>query len=623
MKNKLKSLLISVLCLAFVCSAVVGCSTTDLKAVELPHYAYTADAVTAEYNSNLFYRNDIQQKLGDPTTILITEGEYEGWLYSTGTTSARGYVAYRTKDFVNWETVGPIFTAADNHFGQESFWAPQYYWDENARYEDYNIPVGEGEDGTGLYFLFYSAKTGAGFDVSVDGIYSANFYPAVAISKTPDGPFKEYEGYNKLGEYMDASTPLFNIEHINPETGINLDEGADPGQELYKEHRSFIDACPYVDPVTGDKYLYMARNRMADVTNEIWGVKMLDWVTPDYNTVHRLTSFGYIKTKGSTGNEKLNFTGYIGDIDEGPFMYYKDFTDDGVDNGKYYLTFSIGGTSNKLYPVAQAIGDTPLGPFTKIQPEKGGLVCCPGIEWDINASGHHCFVEIGDELYVVYHTYEINFATGEVSARGQAFDKVYWMENEDGQMVMHANGPTKVVQPIPEFFSGYKNVATAAAVTADGEGAEYLNDGLVKMHDYDNVSEYTAGKKSTTITLSWEKPVIARALMVYNSFDFERIFTEIKSVKLYYLNESNETGCAYIDDLPFDFGGNIVPLDYILTPEEMETENLEEYYSMRAGGASVAEFNELKITSLELTIERAKGKNALSISDVVVLGKDA
>lgn len=611
--KKIKILFSCLICLLFVAaSGLVGCNGYTYKNTALSHYSYGSGERTADYNTKLFYRNDYDVTLGDPSTIYMDEGPYAGTFFSTGTTSGSGFDIYKSTDFVNWELAGEGFLPGKDHYGQNSFWAPQLLYDKDALWADYNIEAEEGESGKGLFFLFYSAFS----KDSVTDIVPRCYYPAVAISKEPGGPYTEYTGTNGNGFEMNASTPLFDIENINPETGINLDENAEPGQELYKYSRSFIDACPYIAP-NGDKYLFMARNRVADTSNEIWGVKMKDWVTPDYTTVTRLTSFGYTTTERT---EEYNFVGYSMKIDEGPYVYYHE--------GKYYLTFSIGSTNDKLYPVAQAIADSPLGPYTKIQPEDGGLVCSPGTDWDINSSGHHSFFEVGDELWIVYHSYPVLGIDG-IGSRAQCFERVYFTTNDKGQTVMHANGPTKVIQPLPEAVSGYKNIAPLAEVKATnmvkGSNVSYLTDQLIAMHNEtginDNVPEFEA-KGNTEITLTFSDYVTARAIMIYNSQDYMKIFTEIDRIEFSYRDENGNTGMAYIDDLAFNLDANLVPLDYLLSEDEMEFID-DSYYTMRAGGAAVAEFNELSINKIKIKIKKASGKDGLNISDIVVLGKTA
>lgn len=101
-----------------------------------------------------------------------------------------------------------------------------------------------------------------------------------------------------------------------------------------------------------------------------------------------------------------------------------------------------------------------------------------------------------------------------------------------------------------------------------------------------------------------------------------KIFTEIDRIEFSYRDENGNTGMAYIDDLAFNLDANLVPLDYLLSEDEMEFID-DSYYTMRAGGASVAEFNELSINKIKIKIKKAEGKDGLNISDIVVLGKTA
>jgi len=76
---------------------------------------------------------------------------------------------------------------------------------------------------------------------------------------------------------------------------------------------------------------------------------------------------------------------------EGPFMFVKD--------GKYYMMWSEGGWMGPDYSVAYAIGDSPLGPFTRI-----GKI----LEQDpeiAKGAGHHSVLNYpnSDDWYIVYH----------------------------------------------------------------------------------------------------------------------------------------------------------------------------------------------------------------------------
>jgi beta-xylosidase len=165
-----------------------------------------------------------------------------------------------------------------------------------------------------------------------------------------------------------------------------------------------IDAFPFVDPQTGERYLYLSRTRAAHTSNVIAGVKMKDWRTPDYDTYTELTKVNYTTLEGTEVTER--FEGYEPNvvnsgnaINEAPNMIYHD--------GTYYLTYSACATTDPEYSVMQALGSSPLGPFEKVQESHGG--CVVGVQteslisvWDhVLCTGSHSFVYDGDELWVV------------------------------------------------------------------------------------------------------------------------------------------------------------------------------------------------------------------------------
>jgi hypothetical protein len=322
---------------------------------------------------------------------------------------------------------------------------------------------------------------------------------------------------------------------------------------------------------------------------------------------------------GTPGNEQYGWQPPPGfKIDEGPFTVYH--------NGKYYLTFSMGGTSSKRYPVVQAIGDSPLGPFTKIQPKDGGLLCAIEETWDMFNSGHHSFVEIDGELWIVYHSCNVS-EDWIKDGRGPCYDKVRWATNSLGQEVMVANGPSKTLQPLPECFSGYKNLATSATVKATGgiEGtkASYLNDDYIKMHVEESVLTDFEASSKTKITLSWENYVTARAILVYNSCDFVKIFDQIDKVTLHYKDAQGRRGKAYYKNWKFDLKASMIPYHTLYSEEELAMMTPYDYSEMRGSSSCVMEFNEISINKIEFEIKKASLSTSLSISEIVVLGKDA
>ena len=597
--KRITSLIALFLSFVITVLTMTGCNkpTTNenltLEDIELSYRDYT-DSRANGYNTELFYRNEHRINLGDPAVLYI-ETEDGGYYYATGTRSGKSFEMWRSRDLSNWEDLGTVYSPPADFFGQKDFWAPQLLFDPQADWQHY---LGESAgEGTGLYLLFFSAR-------GTDGSCQL----AATFSKKIDGPYTHFAGTNANGDAISAANPLFEMKHLE---GLGLYEDH-PYGALYKEGRSFIDACPYIDPVSGEKYLYMVRSRRVDASNDVWGLKMKDWVSPDYPTTVPLSSYGY-----TTVEQKQNYRFTTRNkIDEGPFLYYKDCTDDGVENGKYYLTLSIGDTNDKLYPVCQAIGDTPLGPFTKIQPQKGGLLNTPEQKWDIHGSGHHAFFEVGDELYIAYHNYEI-LTPGTIGKRYLAYDKVEWTYNEDGQYIMHTNGPTKTPQPLPASSSGYRNLSPLATVTASSGDASLLNDRLIARSESDIVKEYST-TEDATVTLTFADYVTARAILIYNSYDIAKAFTKIERIEFSYrktVDGKTYTGKAIINGLGFDVEANRIPTEYLVYQGEGAMDQL------RACGAAIAEFDELEINKVTIHLKKAEGQEAVNLSEIMLLGK--
>jgi beta-xylosidase len=113
---------------------------------------------------------------------------------------------------------------------------------------------------------------------------------------------------------------------------------------------------------------------------------------------------------GSTFKE-ITPSGYV----EGPFMFLKD--------GKYYFMWSEGGWGGPNYSVAYAIGDSPLGPFQRIDKilQQDSTVA--------TGAGHHSVLHVpkANKWYMVYHRRPL----GETAAnhRVTCIDEMLFDEN--------------------------------------------------------------------------------------------------------------------------------------------------------------------------------------------------
>ena len=342
---------------------------------------------------------------------------------------------------------------------------------------------------------------------------------SVAYSSSPKGPFVSPDGRKDAnGDLLSASKPVFDVTTNNP--AIAALEKQNPG--ISRTHA--LDASPFIDPVTNEKYLFFSYYNDYGEGSFIYGLRMKDWFTPDYSTLTMLTYPGYETVEGGRRFDTKQRVSE-GSVNEGPFMIYKD--------GKYYMTYSAFGYTDARYRVKQAIADSPLGTFRKINEDDGGIVVSSDVvNWNhIVSAGHHSFIQCGNELFIAYHTFKNR--TSIAGGRALALDRIVWTKNTDGINVMHTNGPTWSVQPLPEFLSGYKDIASEATVTASntkaGSKTEYLTDGLVKYKEFDLVTEYTANGGQSVITLTWDTFKTVRGLMIYNSYDYLKSFVSVNT----------------------------------------------------------------------------------------------
>lgn len=578
-KAKILSLILAVGMLTGIASSCKKNQSEDSTVLTRDNYnaelLSEAENVSTGYNGNLFYVNTLEFQVADPSVIYISEGEEAGYFYAYGTSDeigCHGFQSWRSKDLSHWECTG-IAYAPDYSvtWAVNNYWAPEVIYDAKTK----------------LYYMFYNA-------------YNQNennrLCLSVAYSSSPKGPFVSPDGRKDAnGNLLSASKPVFDVTTNNP--AIKALEEQNPG--ISRTHA--LDASPFIDPVTNDKYLFFSYYNDYGEGSFIYGMKMKNWFTPDYSTLTMLTYPGYATVEGAKNLDSKQRVSE-GSVNEGPFMIYKD--------GKYYMTYSAFGYTDARYRVKQAIADSPLGTFRKIDEDDGGIVVSSDVvNWNhIVSAGHHSFIQCGNELFIAYHTFKNR--TSIAGGRALALDRIVWTKNTDGINVMHTNGPTWSVQPLPEFLSGYKNIAAEATVTANNTKAdsktEYLTDGLVKYKEFDLVTEYTANGGQSVITLTWDTFKTVRGLMIYNSYDYQKSFVSVNKAEFEYKKADGKTATAVINNLPFDWDWNCEA----------------EVSFMRPGGAAIAEFNEMPVKSIKIYVTSAQGAEDLALSEIFVMGKD-
>lgn len=565
---------------------------------------------SGDYNANLFYRNDCTVHAPDSQVIKITEGEEAGYYYLYATNDL---TVYRSKDLNHWENMSEIvghtaYLADANDFcnGKTgSYWAPECIYDAESQ----------------TYYLYLSMEPRHGDDKAYDEtlvcLKSENPYGPFVNIKAPQPEAEGWNSYETYPEKLLAGNEnyFFDMAKLAPILREKYPErfGAD-----YK-YVGALDPHPYVDPATGDKYLYWSSEACylgtQTVGTAVFVIKMENWETPIYTaeSVVQLTKTNYTTVDGTELSDceiEENTT------NEGAYIYARKQADNSY---KYYLTLSANGWDSKTYSVIQAVGNSPVGPFTKLQQADGGtLIGTDNSLWDhISGPGHHSFVEENGEIYILYHQHIDVIEAG--ARRAVSLDEVKFTKNGKGEEVMYVNGPTRSsVQLLPSFVSGYKNVAPEAKVTSsDGQDATVLNDGLVSLYSYiDYVKEFKA-KKEVTLTFTFDDYREITGIMVYNSKEYSTAFDKIKSVKIHFRNGESEY-VGEMNDIPFD----------------METNSFSALFAMRPGAAAIALFHPSEVNKIEVTIavpdrriidQDDEGKNVYQtevvLSEIKIIGK--
>ena len=335
---------------------------------------------------SIFFKNDLTNDGADPSCIYDEKTGYY-YMYTTGL-----YVK-KSKDLIHWGESKKAFTYASPSWINGYQWAPAVIYDKDL----------------GKYFMFYTGAVNPDYykrNSIPDGLEKGNSLSVcMGVSDSPEGPFVQWTGTVKGGTYQ--SGEKFSEYTISgKDTFINFErmKSANPMYYPYEGFMKVIDVEPFIDPVTGDKYLYMCRDLNQDKNakttypnSNIIVIKMIDWYTPDYSTVRLITKCNYanVEDKESTGGE--------GSVNEGPYVIYNE------QSKKYYLTYSCYYYWDKTYQVRQAVSDSPMGPFKKIAVEKGGAVIATDVNWPHRAgTGHHTFAKINGDLYMVYQILKIS-----------------------------------------------------------------------------------------------------------------------------------------------------------------------------------------------------------------------
>ena len=553
------------------------------------HYTDTIDWANdnfADYDSALFGYNNGLAGAPDPSILKVEDPESElyGQYLLFGTTGANaGFQCYYSDDLVNWRDRYQVFRPNPNSWSEANtsvsrdYWAPECIWDKD----------------TGLYYLFFSAR-----NTRLLSHRGTARTLSVAVSENPDGPYYEYAEYllrkecAKEGREPTSSeiASALYLPWFSSEEMLKAEQKRFPDaitDEMTKTWGfSGIDPHPYVDPISGNKYLYLVAdfNQATGTHSWIYVMEMIDWVTPKYETLTQLTSHD------GMGYEKTDNT-----INEGPQMLYN------ANNGKYYLQFSTGSYGDSSYNVGIAIGDTPMGPFTKLSKEEGGLFISSLGSTIVSGPGHHYIINVGDRMFAVYHRHRDPIVGG--GSRVACIDEVVWVKNNDGLDVLHLNGCSTTLTFAP--ISEYKNIAPEAKITASaGENVAMLTDNVIATQTYETwIKEYQFSSDSTRIKFDFDDYRSIAGIMIFNSLYYDTSFEIIQEIELECMTESGRKYRAYIKDLMFN--------------PEFLVDN-----KVVPASAAIAAFNDVLVKSVTIKVERLyQNQETIAIGEIYILGK--
>lgn len=630
MKKFIKSGVSLLLLPAMLCGLAAGCKnekSASQTQYEVPSYqGQLADGqVKSDYNKALFYRNDHKiQEAPDP--FVLDNTAVDGWYYLYGTLGS--VITYRSQDLMEWEPVGnaldnldyagPGQLTEERRATWKEIWAPEVVYDRDE----------------GRYYMFFSATPREESVKTGNGVMEGNAKEVmmVAVSQYPDRDFQLVNFKNP------ASCGAENVHTFNTVPGATDEAGNvmdayphffakyllfDPAQyKAFTEasggfrgdarggYEGGIDPHPYVDD-NGEKYMFWVDSSGSD---RLCVVKMENWLKPDWSTATALLYHQFYTVEDwqkAQAGESVEYVPYelaTVSINEGPqVIKHKD---------KYYLTYSMGSYADSSYQVGQAVADNIMGPYRKLTEAEGGVLMSGGTSGsqEVTGTGHHGFVTVGDQLFMVYHRHNDAVIAG--GARNPAIDELKWItvKDKDGNDldVLYSNGPTCTVQPKIEAYADYVNIADEATVSGS-EDAGYLTDGLLSIYKYANPDfmqyvQETTITETTTFTLDFADARSVRAVMVYNSKMETNAFINIARVE-FVCEENGQEVVRFIKNIPFG-------------SENLRTNDYDgSIYYIISGAAAYAEFDELNVKSVRITVEVPEGQENVGISEIRILGK--
>jgi hypothetical protein len=372
------------------------------------------------------YFNNGALPAADPYVLHDKRSGYY-YAYSTEGADQGSYFAiYRSADLATWEKLpgGALPVDDPKQWGNDWFWAPEVYF--NPR--------------TGLYFLFYAARSDAN---KASWFGYADFEEpckiGVAVSRSPAGPF------HNIADHPIDYNPYDPSYH-----DVNLIMGPDqkkpPATLAEGETAPLGTYIPTIDPdvffdAGGRVYLYFSRNAYRNWNwdtdlgkyieeSNIYAVELTKgwWNDPSGSTMPTIAPRYAGANAGPGGPPGPRRDGYVRILDYGHDKQawenadVNDYASSGGEKkdrrweegsstlerigpgGKptYYLTYSANNWETPAYGVGYATAASPLGPFRK---STTNPILSQNAQVGMYSTGHGGFAlsPDGGELYYVHH----------------------------------------------------------------------------------------------------------------------------------------------------------------------------------------------------------------------------
>ena len=264
-----KIVILFLFCLTFIISS---CSIQSIVSQESIKYENYIDDV--RYDDTIFYKNHSTIVGADPSVITVGDEYYLYVTNADGISDCSYIQAYKTKNLTDWEWIGRVFVPDRDAWAVSSLWAPEVI------------------EKDGKFYMYYS-----GYDTN-----TSRMGIGLAVSDSPSGPFKEFEGTLADGTVIDKTVSPFTAALIS-----------------YDENFKVIDPSPFIDD-NGRVYLYVSQDQVRGQSS-VYGMELEnDMASIKVDTITGPLVKPSLDWENPTASSKWN---------EAPFMYKHD--------GKYYL----------------------------------------------------------------------------------------------------------------------------------------------------------------------------------------------------------------------------------------------------------------------------------------------